>query len=259
MGFQVYIDESGDEGFQFKEDRTGSSEWFVLSAAVTRSDSDLATVKLVDAVRAELNKDPRSDLHFRKLNHHQRLPYLRAIGAARLRAVSVLVHKPSLEGDLYSAKGLLYRYATRLLLERVSWLCRDNRKDPTHAAKLIFSNRANMSFEELRGYLTDIRARTDQLRVRIDWTAVDCDSLRVEAHKKLMGLQIADAIASAMFFSVNRNAHGFTEPRYAEMIKPITYAHRGSIFGYGLKFMPAEYVRNQTPPAGLEWLNGGRW
>jgi hypothetical protein len=33
--FVVYIDESGDEGFVFKPDGSGSSRWFVLGAAVT--------------------------------------------------------------------------------------------------------------------------------------------------------------------------------------------------------------------------------
>ena len=32
--FVVYVDESGDEGFVFNGDGSGSSRWFVLSAAV---------------------------------------------------------------------------------------------------------------------------------------------------------------------------------------------------------------------------------
>jgi hypothetical protein len=40
--FVAYIDESGDEGFKFAK---GSSEWFVLSAAITRKRFDVATVK----------------------------------------------------------------------------------------------------------------------------------------------------------------------------------------------------------------------
>ncbi len=42
--FVVYIDESGDEGFLFEK---GSSEWFIISAAITRKVSDLETVKLI--------------------------------------------------------------------------------------------------------------------------------------------------------------------------------------------------------------------
>lgn len=257
--FQVYIDESGDEGFTFRENGDGSSRWFVLSAAVTRVASDLETVRLVDAVRADLGKADRAELHFRNLKHQQRLPYLQRIAEARIRTVSVLIHKPSLEGDHFSTKGLLYNYATRLLLERVSWLCRDHRLAPEHRARLVFSNRANMSYAELHDYLQDLEARSRQLDVRVDWSAIDCSKLRVEPHAKLMGLQIADAVASSMWYGVNCDRHGFTEPRYANMLRPTVYAHRGTRFGYGLKVMPAELIRNGQPLPGTEWLQEGQW
>jgi hypothetical protein len=40
IGFRVYIDESGDEGFKFDQPGKGSSRWFVLSAVVTREEND---------------------------------------------------------------------------------------------------------------------------------------------------------------------------------------------------------------------------
>jgi Protein of unknown function (DUF3800) len=51
----AYIDEAGDEGFKFAVDgKKGSSEWFVLSAVIVRTEIDIATTKLVDRVRAKL-------------------------------------------------------------------------------------------------------------------------------------------------------------------------------------------------------------
>ncbi len=78
--FQVYIDESGDEGFKFG---AGSSAWFVLSAVVLKAAVEPDEVKLVDAVRATLNKPPNKPLHFRDLKHHQRLVYVDHIVQAR--------------------------------------------------------------------------------------------------------------------------------------------------------------------------------
>ncbi len=40
--FIAYIDESGDEGFHFKDDGRGSSRWFVLSAVVFRRTEERA-------------------------------------------------------------------------------------------------------------------------------------------------------------------------------------------------------------------------
>lgn len=258
-GFQVYIDESGDEGFSFKGAHGGSSRWFALSAVVTRTEHDLGTVRLVDEVRALFKKSPRADLHFRHLKHQQRLPYLERIAGARLRTVTVLVHKPSLDADLYSAKGLLYNYATRLLLERVSWLCRDHRQDPTHVAKLTFSNRSNMSYEELLSYLALLKRRSETQDISIDWTAIDHQNVKILAHAKRMGLQIADAVAAGMWNAANPNGYGFTEPRYAELLKPAVYAYKGRRFGYGVKVLPSEITRGATPHPGTIWLQGEGW
>src|SRR5947209_11584199 len=114
--FVVYIDESGDEGLQFGG---GASEWFVLAATVTRKSTDLETVKLVDAVRAQLGRAPHKPLHFRDLRHEHRVPFIDRIASAPLRAVTVLVHKPSiLAPEVFRKAHLLYFYSVRQLLER---------------------------------------------------------------------------------------------------------------------------------------------
>lgn len=110
--FIAYIDESGDEGFRFP----GSSEWFVLSALVLRRHTELETVKALDGIKVRLGKDLRRPLHFRDLEHAQRVAYVGELAAhrKRMRTISVLVHKPSLvEVDAFREKHLLYRYATR--------------------------------------------------------------------------------------------------------------------------------------------------
>jgi len=240
IGFRVYIDESGDEGFVFSSPGQGSSRWFVLSAVVTRAENDLETVKLVDHVRQHLRRQPRSELHFRKLKHDHRLPYLDAIAKAKLRTVNLLIQKTSIqEPEKFQAeKHLLYRYAARYLLERVSWLCRDARRDPSATAHVTFSNRSSMSYTELTDYLKLLKDKTNEFGVRIDWTVVDCDQIEARTHDSLMGLQIADAVASSFFFGVEKSQFGFTEPRYALMLQPVVYRHEGTYFGYGIKLWP---------------------
>lgn len=99
--FVAYVDESGDEGFSF--DRA-SSRWFVLAAAIIETGDDLTEVKLVDEVRAGINKNRKPEhqipekkpLHFRDLKHDQRKYFASRLGAARLRTVAICVHKPDL-------------------------------------------------------------------------------------------------------------------------------------------------------------------
>lgn len=254
IGFQVYIDESGDEGFCFNPDGSGSSRWFVLSAVVIRKEADLDTVRLADRVRSELGRRDRSPLHFRHLKHEHRLPYIAQIAAARLRTVSVLIHKPSItEPEKFTEKHVLYRYATRFLLERVSWYCRDHRRDAVQKARFVFSNRANMSYDDLRAYLELLKNRTGFFDVRIDWSVVDCSHVVADQHQRLMGLQIADAVASGMY-GVERSRQGFIEPRYAQMLKPTVYAYRGKHIGYGMKIWPrvARQLISEYPE--LAWI-----
>lgn len=239
--FRVYVDESGDEGFVFRADGSGSSRWLVLSAVVTRAATDLETVKLVDTVRATLGKPERKTLHFRELKHEQKIPYVRAIAAAPLRTVSVLVHKPSLsEPETFQAeKFRLYFYLTRYLLERVSWLCRDQRRanEGDGKAEVIFSNRSYMSYDAMRAYLCRLRDRDSS----IDWSTLDPNTIRAVNHEKMMGLQLADAVASSLYFAVNRNRYGEAEEKYALILAPTLYRHRGTTHGYGLKFWPGTF------------------
>ena len=237
--FIAYVDESGDEGFSFA---AGSSEWFVLSALLLRRETELEAVKVLDGVKGLFKKELRRPLHFRKLDHHQRVAYVTELAKhrARMRTISVLVHKPSLKDvERFKGKYLLYRYATRFLLERVLWFCRDHRRAGTGdgTVEVIFSNRRNMSYEEIRAYLDVLRSKPD---VKIDWSAIRRDQVDSLPHDQRRGLQIVDAVASSYWYGLNPNVYGQTEDRYARILHPLAYARYGRYAAYGLKFFPGE-------------------
>lgn len=242
--FTVYIDESGDEGFVFQPNERGSSRWLVLSAVVFRKGNDLDAVRLMREVREKLEKAPKKALHFRELKHEQRVPYVRAIGEAKLRTVSVLIHKPSIKEPekFQNESHRLYRYATRLLLERVSWLCRDQHRadEGDGTAEITFSNRSAMSYDELRNYLAHLRETAEARDIRVDWTVVKPERVRAVNHDQLAGLQIADAVASGIYFAVNLNQYGETEDRYLRHLAPTIYRNKKMALGYGLKFWPED-------------------
>lgn len=238
--FVAYVDESGDEGFKFLPDEQGSSRWFVLSALVVRKENDLQMVALARQARELLKKPPKKPLHFRELKHEQRVPLARLIGAAQVRTVNVLVHKPSIpEPEVFQQQAYaLYRYATRLLLERVSWLCRDNRRTGVGdgQVELVFSNRSAMSYDDLRDYLAQLRDGQAEREVRVDWNVVDPAHIRAINHDQLAGLQLADAVASGLFYAVHRNPYVEVEERYLRLMSRTLYRHQSRLEGYGLKF-----------------------
>lgn len=253
--FGVYIDESGDEGFRF---HAGSSEWFVLSAVITKKADELATVKLVDAVRRRLEKPDKKPLHFRDLKHEQRLLYVDEVSKARLRVVTVFVHKASLkEPETFQERYRLYFYASRLLLERVSWYCRDHRTRHDAgdgSADVVFSNRGGMSYSELCTYLDILKQKTRTRDVRIDWSVVKSNQVVSVSAGKRMGLQIADALAGSFFYAVEPSNYGFTEDRYARMLEPVVYRHSGRALGYGIKFWPRDVDSRVQTEDRFKWL-----
>ncbi|MCX7048291.1 MAG: DUF3800 domain-containing protein [Candidatus Sumerlaeota bacterium] len=251
--FCVYIDESGDEGFSFRADGSGSLRWLVLSAIITPREKDIELVRLLSDIRSLLGKQPKQQLHFRDLKHEQRVPYVRRIAAGPARIVTVLIYKPLLrDPEKYQAeKYLLYRHATRLLLERVSWFCHEHGKHsaPGSEARIIFSNRSNMSYEDIRKYLRTLKAQSDPLDVPIEWSVINPEKIQAVNHDKLAGLQIADAVASSLFYAVNRNRYGEVEDRYARILAPMLYRHKGHVLGYGLKFWPEDWevIKSKNP------------
>lgn len=254
--FVVYVDESGDEGFSFGR---GSSEWFVLSAVITRRVEDLQLVKLVDEVRVALGKPERKPLHFRDLRHEHRLPFVDKIANAPLRSISVCIRKPSiLEPEKFHERFRLYFYGARYLLERVSWYCRD-RKGPRDlgdgSAALVLSNRSGMSCQELRQYLRLLKTQSDAgHEVRVDWSAIKPERVTALRPGGRAGLQVADAVAGSFYYALERSRHGFTEDRYARMLKPVVYKHQGRYLGYGLKFWPEDWARAIGTEGRFGWL-----
>ncbi len=246
--FVVYIDESGDEGFVFNSDGSGSSRWFVLSAAVIRKVNDLQMVSCLKETRQVLGKPPKTPLHFVDLKHEQRIPYIRRVGELPFRTVSVLVYKPLITEpeNFQNTKYLLYRYTTRLLLERVSWLCRVYRRanEGNGCAEVIFSNRSNMSYDDIRDYLNLLinQHSDDPQKVQIDPTIIIPDQIRSVEHSKLAGLQVADAVASGFHFAVKVNRYGETETSYLPHLKRTIYRQQKTVIGYGIKVWPEDFA-----------------
>jgi hypothetical protein len=242
---KVYVDESGDEGFRFDQ---GSSRWFVLSGVVFRGDDELSQVKLVNRVREDINSQrgsnkipDRKPLHFRDLKHKERRYFASVIANAQLRTVSVLIDKAQITSrETFEQGTRLYFYAVRLLLERLSWMCRDDGPASDSLLEVTFSNRSTIEYSKLQNYVEILLSNHE---FRGEASVLDVRMIRTETPGRRLGLQIADAVASSYFAAVEPDQYGFTEDGYLRLLAGKAYRWRGEVFGYGVKVFPPEAER----------------
>jgi hypothetical protein len=239
--FHAYIDESGDEGFAFLPGNKGSSRWFVQSATVFRASNGGAPVRALKAARQVLCKPADYVLHFKNLKHPQRAAYVDKLTAEKFLMVNILSYKPDIsDPESYQADAfLLYRYLTRLLLERVSWIARDFYKegDGDGTVEFTFSDRSAMSYADLRKYVDLMREQTLGDAVGAHWAAIKTDQIKAVQHGQRAGLQFADAVASSAFQAFAIGPYGLPELSYLHMLRKHAYSHKKRTLGYGMKFL----------------------
>lgn len=235
--FLAFIDESGDDGLgKYREPGKsgGASHWLVLSACIIRKSNSLEAV----GWRNEILRG--KELHFVNLNHGQRVVAAQCLSEKPVRITSVLAAKKHIRGELYTDKNQLYFYMARYLVERISWLCRDMRPrvpEGNGQVGIVFSRRGGMSYSDFKNYLLKLKNNQNS-NVRIHWPVIDIDAVEAQDHSRMAALQLADIAASAFSSAVEYDRYGNCENRYAAVLKPITYKHKGAFIGYGLKFVP---------------------
>ena len=162
--FNVYIDESGDDGmvnFRKPGDSGGASNWLAVGACIVRSSRDLELVALRDRIKSECrSSSSKREIHFKNFNHGQKRRACQIISGQPLRFSCVLGLKNTPNASKFVQKNQLYFYLTRYLIERVSWLCRDKRPSVPEGngmARITFSRRGGLSYDGFRNYLRPFR------------------------------------------------------------------------------------------------------
>lgn len=227
--FIAYIDEAGDEGFGKLRGAApggGQSRWLVIGAMVVRAANDAKLPTWRDEILRLANKPDWRTLHFRNLNHPQKVVICQELAQRPVGIAVTMSHKVTIPGSrwegVFRQKGYLYNYLVRWLLERVTTECHRAASGETCTLQLVFSRRGGTDYHSMRQYLEMIRDGREAMKpVRsIKWSMLDIDAIRVEAHEKWAGLQLADCATSAFLAAVEPNVYGNYEPRYARLLRP---------------------------------------
>jgi len=258
--YTIYIDESGDDGLTKVQpiDPLGASEWFVLGAIVVPSSLGLETT-WVQHILTELKLHQRRALHFQPLNKQRRITVCEMIGSLPVRCFAVISNKRNMRGHSnpraarvsYSAgRTYFYWWMTRLLLERVTDYCERrslHEFGEPRLAQIVFARRGGLQYSHCQGYLYWIRnqSRTNSLylnRGDLKWSVINpLDEIRVLNASTCAGLQLADVVASAFFQAAN----GSPDPAIA-LAPRMAFDSNGSIYDYGIKLMPRDYLNSAT-------------
>lgn len=243
-GFVAFIDESGDPGcsgpFRTGQDNGGQSHFLTLSAYLVSRNTNTTLVAMRDNIRDEIKPHAQKrDLHFADLKHEQKVRYCELLSEmTRAKVIAIIINKEHLNRREQFATNceLLYRYACRLLVERISWICDDTQSDnDLKRVKLVFSNRGGTSAAQFKGYLQNLSALDTEIR----WQCINEELVASLPHAKRAGLQLADCVASAISSGLEEKFPGILEPRYGKCLKPIFYRYRnGRVSGYGIKIVP---------------------
>lgn len=226
--YNVYIDEAGDEGFKFKCDRgRGSSKFFVLSAIIVKQELDQGLASLVNELKQILKYQPKdmlAPLHFYKMSHEKRKVCVNHLVHFKdYTIVSIVFQKEKLMEPL-KVKSVLYNYACKLLLEKVTIFLKSQKAK----ANFIFEHRRNTHYDELETYMRKV---------------IDCEqyvlSLKALTKSQSKCLQLADIVASSTYQAFEPNQYdGDVEPLYYMKLSDNIFMHNGKCLGYGLKLFP---------------------
>ncbi len=245
--FNCYVDESGDEGYQFGK---GSSAWFFVSAVIVNAEDDREVRGTVDELRQEIwvsrGKTPPAVLHWYKLKHKHKIVVARKLGQQPYCQIAVGIWKKRLDrtAKIAASPDYLYRHAVRFLLERVTWYVSERKGE---LGKIVFSSRSRLRKDRLQEYL-QLVLDTPGAQVK---PVFDVEQVSVSTPAQMRMLQIADACAGAVGNAFNPDDFANTHPYYLSLVKGNLYRRNGKLISYGLKLFPKRY-----PIADYEFLAG---
>lgn len=261
----VYIDESGDEGFSIAEQvgGQGSSRWFVVAAVIVRSDRDRNVAESVNRIKSRLGKDVSSQkgkpLHWTKLRHPQRHVVLEEVKNEEFSWIGVALEKLKLDPTKFDSHLTrkknsnvgcpLYHYALRLLFERLMFPA----KEAGMQLDITLENRASLSIADVYKYaylLSVLPGPFGHPTLDTDWIT----EIRAvnKGDRKL--LQLSDACAGALFNALEPNKFGMIDAVYLEKLAHKLVRRDDKLWGYGLKLFPKNWQDCVSRNRQYEWM-----
>lgn len=224
----VYIDEAGDLGIN------KGTTWFVLGAVIVNKNDEKGIRQKINSIKTFLNC---KEIHFRQLRHFEKRAYVvNNIVNEKFTFCCVVMDTTKVKlipkNKDVSKSVLLYNYACRYLLERVSWLLRDTHR----IGDIVLSSRGTARDNELIDYIKNILLKQSDNEIAPVFKKI-CSKTAPSWDM----LQLADVCATSVFmaYEINKN-FGFLLPCYAHKLGNKFYKYGPALLNYGLKYFSPE-------------------
>lgn len=221
--YNVYIDESGDDGIN------KGSKYFILTALLVEAKEDVKTATSVSKIKESLEMKKKKQLHWNKVKGMpKKYMILSSIQELEITIINIVINTTKIK--LLPTKKL-YNHFSGYLYERICWFLRDK----SAVANIFVSSRGNMSKESLTKFLKE------HPKLRIEYSRIN--QIKVCPNSKKNLLQLADCCCSSLWQALE-----YKDEKHLNFIfylKDNFYMYKGKYIGYGLKFVPSS-IENQN-------------
>lgn len=221
--YNVYIDESGDEGV-----RRGL-KYFILTAVIVKSSQDLIVSKSIDKIKMELELDIKSQLHWKLLKGKpNKKMVIDTIAKQNITIISIVIDTDNIQ---FIQSKDMYNYFSGYLYERVSEFMIKKRGK----ANIKISSRGNLNKKQLYNYLVNHKSE-----YKIDFERVDLENIKIYPNSQKKLLQMADCCCSALGQTLRYN-----DDTSCKIYKPLLnkyFSKQGTIYNKGFKIVPPHSI-----------------
>ena len=117
--YNVYIDESGDEGIN------KGSKYFILTALIVDKEKDLEISKKVDEIKTNLEMNIKSQLHWKLIKGYpNKKMIMEVVKNMDIKIINVIVDTKCIK---LIPSNNIYNYFSGYLYERICWLMNEKK------------------------------------------------------------------------------------------------------------------------------------
>jgi len=221
MEYNVYIDESGDEGIK------RGSEWFILTAIIVPKEYDLSLSNKIVKIKETMNMHRKDQLHWNKiLKYEKKIQIIYDLISENFKIIHVAIN--TYEINKLKSKDL-YPYFMSYLIERVSYYVSNNK-----ATCNIFISTRNENNKQRNLFLrNELTTKRHYHHINIKCI----NNIKFIDNRDRNLLQLADVCCSSFAQAIKYNTQ--QEWEYVLKLKSNIWNRKGVIVGYGIKFYPS--------------------